>query len=67
MALRDSWKTAGTGIGHAFKDLGKAFADTAKTGIKKANDWANGDETTEKESPVIVEAEVVETKKDETK
>ncbi len=44
MALRDSWKQAGSGIGHAFQGLGKAFADTAKTGVKKLNDWVNEDD-----------------------
>ena len=35
MALKDSWKKTGTEFGHAFKDLGKAFAHTAKdTNIK---------------------------------
>ncbi|MBQ3217001.1 MAG: hypothetical protein IJB35_04195 [Oscillospiraceae bacterium] len=60
MALRDSWKQAGTGLGHAAKDVGKAFAATAKTTIKKVNDWANGDEEAEKPAPVVVgEAEKV--------
>ena len=44
MALRDEWKQAGTGIGHAFKGLGKAFASTAKTAIRKTDEWANGDD-----------------------
>lgn len=61
MSLKDSWKKAGVGIGHAAKDLGKAFADTAKTSVRKVNDWANGDEEGEqKEKKNVVEAEVVE-------
>lgn len=61
MALKDSWKKTGTGFGHAFKDLGKAFAHTAKTTIKKVDNWANKDEAEqpqqaqERPEPVIVE------------
>ena len=54
MALKDSWKEAGTGFGHAFRDLGKAFAHTAKTTIHKVDEWANGEEEAKPE-PVIVE------------
>ncbi len=46
--LKDSWKTAGKGLGHAFRDLGKAFANTAKTGVKKVDEWANGDDEEKK-------------------
>ena len=61
MALKDSWKKTGTEFGHAFKDLGKAFAHTAKTTIKKVDNWANKDEAEqpqqeqERPEPVIVE------------
>ena len=61
MALKESWKKTGTGFGHAFKDLGKAFAHTAKTTIKKVDNWANKEEeeqpqqAQEKPEPVIVE------------
>lgn len=44
MGMRDDWKNAGVGIGHAFKGLGKAFATTAKTAIRKADEWANSDD-----------------------
>lgn len=53
MALKESWKDAGTGFGHAFRDLGKAFANTAKTTIKKVDEWANKEEE-EKPQPEIV-------------
>ena len=53
MALKDSWKKTGTEFGHAFKDLGKAFASTAKTTIRKMDDWANGDEN--RPQPTVVE------------
>ena len=54
MALKESWKKTGTEFGHAFKDLGKAFASTAKTTIHKMDQWANGEEEPKPE-PVIVE------------
>ncbi|MBQ3527964.1 MAG: hypothetical protein IJA52_05380 [Clostridia bacterium] len=40
--LKDNWKEAGKGLGHAFRDLGKAAVKTAKVGIKKVDEWANG-------------------------
>ena len=60
MALKDNWKDAGVGFGHAFRDLGKAFAKTAKTTIHKVDEWANGEEEEQqkeekKPEPVIVE------------
>lgn len=55
MALKESWKKTGTGFGHAFKDLGKAFAHTAKTTIKKVDNWANKEEE-ERPEPTVVEA-----------
>ena len=53
MALKDSWKKTGTEFGHAFKDLGKAFAQTAKTTIHKMDEWANSEDEPKPE-PVIV-------------
>ena len=41
MSLKDSWKETGVGLGHAFRDLGKTLVKTAKTGVDKADDWAN--------------------------
>lgn len=55
MALKESWKKTGTDFGHAFKDLGKAFASTAKTTIRKVDEWANKEEE-EKPQPTVVEA-----------
>ena len=57
MSLKDSWKKAGVGLGHAAKDLGKAFADTAKTSVRKVNEWANSED--EKQQKETVEAEVI--------
>ena len=48
--LKNSWKDAGKGLGSAFRDLGKAFADTAKTGVRKVDEWANGDDEKKNEA-----------------
>lgn len=48
--LKDSWKETGKGLGHAFRDLGKALIKTGATAVKKADEWANkedGEETAE--------------------
>lgn len=44
MALKDSWKETGVGLGHAFRDLGKTIIKSVKTGAEKADEWANGDD-----------------------
>ena len=44
MSLKDNWKSTGTGLGHAFKDLGKTLVKTASTAATKVDQWANGDE-----------------------
>lgn len=44
MSLRDNWKETGTNLGHAFRDLGKTIVKSASEGVKKADDWANGDD-----------------------
>ena len=49
MSLKDNWKATGTGLGHAFRDLGKTLVKTASTAVKKVDDWANGDEEEQKE------------------
>ena len=45
--LRGTWKEAGFGLGHAFRDLGKTPVKTGATAAKKANDWANSEEAEE--------------------
>ena len=45
MALKDSWKDTGVGLGHAFRDLGKTLVQTVKTGVDKADEWANKEES----------------------
>lgn len=40
MALKDSWKETGKGLGHAFTGLGKTLVKTAKYAVNKAEDWA---------------------------
>lgn len=44
MSLKDSWKSTGTGLGHAFRDLGKTLVKTASTAVNKADEWANSDD-----------------------
>ena len=44
MALKDSWKETGSSLGHAFRDLGKTLVKTVKTGVDKADEWANSPE-----------------------
>ena len=47
MSLKDSWKATGTGLGHAFRDLGKTIVKSASTAVNKADEWANDDEKQE--------------------
>ena len=56
MGLKDNWKEAGTGLGHAFRDLGKTLVKTVKTGVDKADDWANRSETQKKDEETKEEA-----------
>lgn len=58
MALKDSWKKTGTEFGHAFKDLGKAFAHTAKDTIKKVDNWANKEEEAKPEPTIVEEGSI---------
>ena len=52
MGLKDNWKEAGSGLGHAFRDLGKTIVKTVRTGVDKADEWANKPEASEeKEEP----------------
>lgn len=44
-SMKDSWKETGTGLGRAFKGLGKTLINTGKTGVDKAVDWAERDDT----------------------
>ncbi len=45
--LRGKWKETGIGLGHAFRDLGKTIIKSGATAVKKADDWANGEENSE--------------------
>ena len=45
--LKTTWKETGKGIGFAFRDLGKAIIKTGSTAMKKADEWANGEEENE--------------------
>ena len=46
--LRGSWKETGVGLGHAFRDLGKTLIKTGANAMKKADNWANGEDKSEK-------------------
>ena len=48
MSLKDDWKSTGAGLGHAFRDLGKSILKSASTAVRKADQWANGDEAEQK-------------------
>lgn len=60
MSLRDNWKETGVGLGHAFRDLGKTIVKTASVGVKKADDWANGEDVPEQPTGEAKTAEPVE-------
>ena len=48
--LRGTWKETGKGLGHAFRDLGKTLLKTGATAVKKADEWANGDDEAAEET-----------------
>ena len=39
-SLKNSWKNTGTGLGGAFKSLGKTLINSGKKGVDKAVEWA---------------------------
>jgi len=45
--LKNDWKVVGKGLGKTFSGLGKTLVKTAKVGIEKADDWAEGRENTD--------------------
>lgn len=47
--LRGKWKETGIGLGHAFRDLGKAIIKSGATVVKKADDWANSEDNPQQE------------------
>lgn len=63
MSLRDEWKQTGTGLGHAFRDLGKTLVKSAANVAKKVEDWADGEEGAPNSAPI--DAEVVNEEKSE--
>ncbi|MBR5518784.1 MAG: zinc-ribbon domain-containing protein [Clostridia bacterium] len=46
--LRGKWKETGKGLGFAFRDLGKTIIKSGATAVKKADDWANKEDCSEK-------------------
>ena len=63
MSLRDQWKQTGTGLGHAFRDLGKTLVKSATNVARKAENWADSDDNAPADAPV--EAEVVQEERSE--
>ena len=51
MSDKETWKQTGTGLGHAFRDLGKTLINTGKKGVDHAVDWAGGDGQPQEELP----------------
>ena len=47
--LKSSWKETGVGLGHAFRDLGKTLIKTGANAMKKADEWANGEDNSPKD------------------
>lgn len=60
MSLRDEWKQTGKELGHAFQGLGKSIVRSVKTGVDKADEWANSDEAPASETTETKQAEPVE-------
>ena len=58
MATKQDWKETGRDLGHAFKGLGKTLIRTAKTGVDKVSDWADGKDDDKK---LDVDVEVADT------
>ncbi len=49
--LKDSWKETGVGLGHAFRDLGKTLLKTGAKVVKKADEWANSEDSEQEQKP----------------
>ncbi len=43
---KEDWKKTGKALGGAFEGLAKSIVRSAKDGLDKAADWADGDENT---------------------
>lgn len=57
--MKDMWKSTGTTLGHAFKDLGKSIVKSARVGLDKADEWINSEEQ-KKEETINVEVKTEE-------
>lgn len=53
--LKGAWKETGVGLGHAFRDLGKTLIKTGATAMKKADEWANREDTAPAAEPPVEE------------
>lgn len=59
--LKDTWKKTGIGLGHAFRDLGKAVLKSGAVAVKKADEWANREEDEKApDTGTVIETEEVE-------
>lgn len=50
MSLKNDWENTGKELGNAFKGLGKMLVKTIAEGAKKAEEWANEDDFSKKET-----------------
>lgn len=48
--LKETWKETGIGLGHAFRDLGKALIKTGADAMRKADEWANSEDKDEEKA-----------------
>ena len=48
-SLKQEWKGVGKGLGETFSGLGNSLVRTAKVGLNAADDWASGNENTNRE------------------
>ena len=49
-SLKDDWKTTGKSLGGAFTNLGKSVIHSIDTGLDKANDWAEDNDSKENQN-----------------
>lgn len=59
--LRGKWKETGLGLGHAFRDLGKAIIKSGATAVKKADSWANSEDYVDEKTEPVKEITATET------
>ena len=55
---KENWKKTGKELGGAFEGLAKTMIRSAKTGVEKAEEWAEKDEKAPQQSPQERESNV---------